>query len=200
MTAKGRIEIVRLTDAERLHGDAQSLRSLLDFAVPQRHSHIVCIPKDGDTDGFRHRLPEEVQSLCAELDGLIGHPGDVASGSRENFDQADTIGITHERQDDRDGGARLLGRRGRGASGGHDDVDLEPDKLGRESRQSLLFGIGPPGEVNDILLLDIPEIAQSVSQRDRWRAVRRAPATGQESDPPCPGRQLRPRGHRGREQ
>ena len=128
------------------------------------------------------------------------HAGDVGSRPRETFDQADTIGITDEGQDDwyRRGGL-LCRRRGRTARG-HDDVDFESDELGGEPGEQLPLGVGPPGEIDDVLLLDIPEVPESLSQRQRGGAVRSSSATGQEPDPPCLARLLRARGERRREQ
>jgi hypothetical protein len=66
----------------------------------------------------------------------------------------------------------------------HDDVDLQIDELGGESWKLILLGVSPPPDVDDVLLLDVAELLQGLSQRSRWQTVRRSPAAGEERDPP----------------
>ena len=197
---EGGLEVVGLADAKRLHRDVKPLRGLLHVPVAQRHPPVVRVPEHRDPRRLRHRFGEELEALRTELHGLIGDAGHVAAGPREARDQADAFGVTDEGQHDRDRRGRVLGRRGRRASHGDDDVHLELDQLGRERGKALLLGVGPPAEVHDVLRLDVAQIPERLSQRQRWRAIRRPRAAGQESDAPRLAPRLRLGGERRRDQ
>jgi hypothetical protein len=78
----------------------------------------------------------------------------------------------------------------------HDDVDLQIDELGGESWKLILLSVSPPPDVDDVLLLDVAELLQGLSQRSRWQTVCRSPAAGEERDPPRLARLLRAGGAR----
>ena len=47
----------------------------------------------------------------------------------------------------------------------HDDVDLEPDQLGRESGEPLVLSLRPSVLDHDVLALDVAELAQPSPER-----------------------------------
>src|SRR5713101_2283776 len=59
---------------------------------------------------------------------------------------------------------------------------------------TILFGLGPPTQVDDVLLLDVAELPECLPQRKRYGIVRRSRAAGQEPDPPGLAPRLLPLG------
>src|SRR5437899_1234598 len=74
------------------------------------------------------------------------------------------------------------------------------DEVAREPGKPILLGLGPPAQVDDVLRLDVAELLESLSQRQRGKTVRRPRASGQEPDPPRLAPRLRAGGDRRRGQ
>src|SRR5262249_57074126 len=79
---------------------------------------------------------------------------------------------------DRDRLRRSFGGKGAGRTRRHDDVDLEPDQLGRKLREAIFVPLRPAVLDGDALALDVAEIAESLAERleDLWLQRRRGGA------------------------
>ena len=69
------------------------------------------------------------------------------------------------RHDDRDRLRRSFGGKGTGRTRCHDDVDLEPDQLGRNLREAIFVPLRPAVLDGDALALDVAEVAESLAER-----------------------------------
>jgi hypothetical protein len=100
-------------------------------------------------------------------------------GETRHMPDADGIGVRGEDDGDRFG--RLPGGFDKGRRRREDDVDIHADQLGSEFRQ-LLHPFRPAELNNDILALDVAEIAQARPQcLHPWR-VRRGGGGTQKAD------------------
>jgi hypothetical protein len=123
--------------------------------------------------GRRKSLFEELHPLSAELDAKPGKAGDVTTGMRKARSKAGCHGIgAGGRRDDRDRSRGLL-RDLRGSLAiGDDEVDRQPDQIGRHRRQSAIIPGSEPILDGDVRAVDVAELAQSVTEgverRGRW--------------------------------
>src|SRR5262249_22293540 len=118
------------------------------------------------------RFPEQLQVLAENVRAdAVGHPGDVSARMRKARDEPepDWIGETHSHDWDRPSGA--LGRQGCRRRYRCDDVDLEPDQLGCESREPVELALRRSKLDDDIPALNPAELAQPLRKR---RGVARA--------------------------
>jgi hypothetical protein len=104
-------------------------------------------------------------------------------GAVETRDEASPHWVCDVDNDDRDALGRLLGRESRRvASGGHDEVDLEPYELGREPRQAIELGLGRAPLDYEILSLYVSEFAQALTEGLHAGFDRGQGGSGEEAD------------------
>src|SRR5215813_5759572 len=82
-------------------------------------------------------------------------------------------------------------RRGGRAANRDDHVHAGRDELGRESREALLLRLRPAAHVGHVLLLNVAQVVQGLTQRQRRGAVGRSCAAREEADAPRLGARLR---------
>ncbi len=109
-------------------------------------------------------------------------------GRARTRDQAATEGVCRYGEHDRDEQRRLLGREDRGTRRDN-DIDLEPDQLGRDFDKALAASLRPSILDRDGATLDPTELAQSLHKRRDPLTYGCRRGRAQESD----GRQLRRR-------
>ena len=108
-------------------------------------------------------MREQFQTLAAQLRRADTDAGAVAPWPRQAGDESAAHGIRHDRHDNRDGLGRVLGRANR-RSMGHEDVDWEPDEVGREGGEALGLPIRKPPRHGEVLALHPAMLAQPVPE------------------------------------
>src|SRR5262249_30937725 len=176
---------------EWVGGDVERMGGLRDVVVAQGHAAVVRVPEHGHPRRLRYRFLQELQTLRAEIGGLVGHTRDVAAGPREAVYEADAVGIPDLGHNDGNGGRGMPCRRGGRAADGDDHVHAGRDELGRESREVLLLRLRPAAHVGHVLLLNVTQVVQSLTQRQRRGAIGRSCAAREEADAPSLGVRLR---------
>src|SRR5262249_41064412 len=111
---------------------------------------------------------------------------DVAARLREAGDETAANRIRYRHKDDRYGRGRLFGRDDDRGSRCDDDIDLEPDELGRDLSETLGASLRPAILDRNGPILDPAEFAQPLHKCGDPRALRRRPGRAQEPN----GRQL----------
>jgi hypothetical protein len=104
----------------------------------QDHISYDCQPAQ-----VRNDLAQEFESLAGKVRNLVRQTGDVAARSSQTCDQAGPDRVRRRRKHDRDVRSRLLC--GEGWRGCHrdNDIDLEPDQLGRVFCVALIAALCP---------------------------------------------------------
>src|SRR5215467_4052702 len=82
-------------------------------------------------------------------------------------------------------------RRGGRAADRDDYVHAGRDELGREPGEALLLRLRPAAHVGHVLLLNVAQVVQGLTQRQRRGAVGRSCAAREEADAPRLGARLR---------
>ena len=128
------------------------------------------LPGIREVDPYRHPR-HRGSSLLEELEGFGDHAGregrqarDVASRSRQAGHKPAPDGITDGNHDDRGCLRRLLGRQGRRRARGNEDIYLETNQLGRQAGESVGRPWCAPAFNDDVLALDVTELAQPLTQ------------------------------------
>src|SRR5262249_30820601 len=83
----------------------------------------------------RYYLAQEFDFLASSVRHLVRQTGDIAARSRQTRDQASSDRIVYRREHDRDDHCRLFCRESWRGCRRNNDIDLEPDELGR------IFGV-----------------------------------------------------------
>src|SRR4029453_14975749 len=86
-------------------------------------------------------------------------PGDVRPRPSEAGYEARENGVAAGRHHDGDRVRDVLGYQCRRRTSGHDDVNLEPNQLGREVREPFRAAVGRAVLDHDVLPLDVPELS-----------------------------------------
>jgi len=76
----------------------------------------------------------------------------------------------------------LGGEDGECASGGHDDIDPERNQFGRENGEPLHLPLRPAVFDQDVTVLDVTELTQSLTKRGHIRCARVGQAAAEEAD------------------
>src|SRR5439155_16704227 len=95
----------------------------------------------------------------------IREPGHVASGARQTAHQLRPDWIARADHDDGNRWRRSLKLHDRPIAEGRDDVNLETDQLGRQLRKSLETRFRRPGLDDEVLPLDVAEVAEALPKR-----------------------------------
>lgn len=115
----------------------------------------------GHARQLRDRFFEKREPLPPDFGIRGGQAGDVPSRSRKALSPALTYGVRAAHDDDRNAARRLHGGFQYHRSSGKYHVDLEPDELGRETRQPIRLGLRISPLDNDIASFHVAEIAQA---------------------------------------
>jgi hypothetical protein len=160
---EGSFQIVDIPDLHVVHGDARRPRGEIGlprvFGVPR----ICGVRQESDARKLRHGLPEQFQPL----------PHEIRMGAREAGDVSARPGKAghHLRRDGVDRGDEHDGDRARGPPGCHGrrrpgrekHVHLATDEL-RGGDRELIGCLREAVFDDDVLSLDLPEVAQPLSK------------------------------------
>src|SRR5215207_11755294 len=80
------LKVAHAVCKERSQLNSQSTSRWLRILPLQAVIKVVCVAEDTDSFDARDRLPEDFQSLLAQLDRVEGHACHVAARSREALD------------------------------------------------------------------------------------------------------------------
>src|SRR5262245_6402453 len=83
---------------------------------------------------------------------------------RETGDDTRCEGIAANNHDNRHGRGGRVGREGPRGRVGHEEVDLETNQFGREFCQSDVISFGPAKVDEDVVALNVAEVAQPSSK------------------------------------
>src|SRR5262249_52969394 len=114
---------------------------------------IVHIGQDCHPGEAWHDLAQQFHSVSSEIAGLVRQASDVAAWSREVRDEAGSDRIACSRKDDGDDRCRLLRSQDSWGRVGKYDIDLQPNKLGRDLAVALGASFRPPILDGDIAAL-----------------------------------------------
>jgi hypothetical protein len=98
---------------------------------------------------------------------------DVAARPGQLRDEPGAHWIAAERHDDRDRPRRLLGGSHRLGRRGDDHVDVEAHELGGETGESVGVAVRVSGLEDDVLALEVAEVAQTLAERLRVHGIGR---------------------------
>ena len=165
---------------------------------------IVGIGHDRQSAEAGDDLAQEFEALARKFGRRERQAGDVAARPRQTGDEASAKRVRHRREHDRDDRGRLLRREDR-RSRRDNDIDLEPDKLGGDLRETLAASLRPANLDRDGATLDPAEFAQPLhkSGDPLARGGRRLPAQkpdGRQLPRLLRARRERPRRRRAAEQ
>src|SRR6516165_12320902 len=104
----------------------------------------------------------EQTSLANRVSRLERQAGDVATRSCQTRDKAGADRVARARKDNRDHRCRLLCRDDCWGSHRDDDIDLQPDELGRDLGEALVASLRPANLDRDGATLDPTEFTQSL--------------------------------------
>jgi hypothetical protein len=111
-----------------------------------------------------HDLLEQVKLLAAQFGRRHGQPRDVSPWSCQTSRKSTPDWISVDRHDDGNPRRRALGRLRSRCCPCHDHVDLELHEFGREGRKPLGVVPVPSALDDDVLALDVTQIAQALEE------------------------------------
>src|SRR5262249_35605403 len=138
------------------------------------------IREDGHANDPGNDLFQQLQPLSGQLAGKVRQPCDISAGPRETRDQPGPYGVRVDWHDDRYRAGGTLGRL-HGAYPGDNDVHLEANEVGGESRESFVSSLRPAVLNADVSSLVVAEITQTLPERFDQGVGRRAGA--EDADP-----------------
>jgi len=130
----------RISDLTTL--EAERTGRCLSLTHLQHSGGIFHIANDRQPADIRENLAQNLESLADEVGGLNGQAGDIAARLCQRGDHAAPDWVPGTREHDGDGCGCLLCGRDR-ASHRNNDIDLEPDKFGRDLGIALGTSLGP---------------------------------------------------------
>jgi hypothetical protein len=125
---------------------------------------VLDVAQDRDQAEGGDHFAQKLDTLAGEIGRLGGQSGDVATRSRQTCNQPAADRVARQHKDDRDGRCRLLCCGGRGNSR-EDDVNLKPDKLGRDLDVALGTCLRPAILDCDGATLNPAQLAHSLCKR-----------------------------------
>jgi hypothetical protein len=141
--------------------DAERMGRALDLVQFPHGRWIVAIRQDRQSAKAGDDLAQEFEALARKSGRRERQAGDVAARPRQTGDEATAKRVRHCREHDRDDRGRLF-RCERRRSRRHNDIDLEPDKLGGDVRETLGASLRPTNLNRDGASLDPAKFAQSL--------------------------------------
>ena len=174
----------RISECDNLKAErARGGPNLVHF---QHGGGVADIDQDRQTAKTGNDFAQEFDTFAATIGRLQRQAGDVAARPRQTGDGAGAERVRRQREHDRDGRCRLRCG-GECISARDDDIDLEPDELGRDLGEALGATLPPAILDGDGTSIDPPELPQPLHQHGEPLAVGCRSARHQEPD--C--RQLR---------
>jgi hypothetical protein len=107
-------------------------------------------------------VSEQLQTLGDQLRAEKRRPRNIAARPCQAGDQLVADRIGHDSCDDGDRVRSLLGCLGRWRAPRDNDVDLQPNQLGRQRGEPIRFPISVSPLYGQVLPLDVPEFVQAL--------------------------------------
>src|SRR6266536_2087512 len=161
---KGVIELPRGSCRRLEKLNIQSRGHLLHGLEVHAIVPVLRIQQDRDSGKARHSTFEYLQPLSRELRTKKGRSRDVPTGPRDAVDDSVGHRIGAGRHDDGDRRCRLL-EDADPRSARNDHVRLETDQLSGEGRQPIIPALRPPVFDDNILALNVAQVAESLPHR-----------------------------------
>jgi hypothetical protein len=160
---EGSIEVCGISRLHELKPDSQ--RAPRDFCSLQHlrfraFALAAGLPEGSDLGHPRNGLLELFQTLTDELRREKGQPRDIATRPRKARDES----ARDSHRDNWEGPGRLLDGQGGDCGGGHDDVNLERNQLGRESGEPLELPFGRSVFDHEVAALDVPQVTEALEE------------------------------------
>ena len=124
--------------------------------------------------------------LATSIRYLVRQAGDVAARSRQTRDQSGPDRVRRRHENDRNDRCRLLCREGCGGCHCDNDIDLEPDELGRDFCVALIAALCPAILNREVATVDPSEFAEPLNKSSNPLALNRRRRSAHEPN----GRQL----------
>src|SRR6266567_5507907 len=164
IAGKRLLQLLAIARFGRLECHIEGSRSSLHLVEVRFLIRISRVPEEGHARQVRYGFFQDLQPFRGQTGAKLGGPRDVATRLCEARDEPGGQGIACAHHDNGDGRRCSLGSERRWRALGHDDVDFEPDELGRKRRPPLASPLGPSKLEGDVLALRVTEVAQSFSQ------------------------------------
>src|SRR5262249_62348140 len=123
----------------------------------QQNGRIADIRQDRQSAHTGNNLAQEFELLPPSIRYLIRQTSDVAARSRQTLHQASPDRVPRSPEHDRDDRCRLLCREGGRGSHRDNDINLEPDELGRGFRVALIAALSPALLNREVATIDPSE-------------------------------------------
>ena len=179
--------------------EPEPMRHFVKLAHLPRGAGIAWIGHDRQPVEIGDNLAQEFEPLAGRISCQGRQASDVPTRSREARDEAGADRVLRQHEHDRDNRRRLLCRDGSCGPPRNDDIDLEPDELGRNLAKPLAASLRPAIFNRDATSFDPTEFAQSLHKSGGQWALGRRCSRAQEPDARQLPRLLRARGERPRD-
>ena len=156
---EGERDVLSPPDVEREDLEAERAGRRLNLAQLQRGIGTGEIGKDSKSAQTGDNLAQELKSLAGSIGPLTRHAGNVAARSRQGRDEAAADRIARRREHDRDHRSSLLCCEDRRGVMRENNIDLQPDELGRDLGETLTAPLCPTILDRDIATLKPNEFA-----------------------------------------
>src|SRR5215471_10435997 len=141
---------------------------------------IYRVVEDSDTGKFGNRFLEKLQPLPAQFSIEQSNAGDIAAWPCKTFNVAGVYRISAlAHHNDGNGAGRIHGCPDlRVSSGNHDNIDVEPDQLGRKLRRAIDLPLCVSVLRSNVLSFDVAKSVKRLADRvgagglTRWTTVR----------------------------
>jgi hypothetical protein len=173
--------------APDLDGDdveAQPPRRLLNLAHLHHGAGIADTVHDRQAVESGDNLAQEFESLAGRVGVQARQAGNVPARPGEARDEACADWVRRHREDDRNLRCHLFRRNDSIGSKRDNDIDLEPNELGRELAEALRTSLRPTIVDRDVVTLGPAELAQPLRKGGEQFACGRRCAWDQEPDLP----------------
>src|SRR5262245_44970159 len=128
---------------------------------------------------------QELQSFRLDLYDHHRDAGDVPTRSIEICDETKLDRVSAEIEDNGNGGCRRLrGHCRRGTADRNDHCNAAADQVGRQCRQPIILTVGPAVFHRHILVLDITDFLQALTNRSNIGRVRRGGRAAEKTNHP----------------
>ena len=117
--------------------------------------------KNGDAGNRGEQFSQKGQTLRDQFRAKESRACDISSWPREAGHKSVSDRVAHSSDYDRDRGGRLLRSTARGRSQCDDEVDLETDQFGRQTREPLDLPVRRSVLNDDVPTLDIAKFSKS---------------------------------------
>src|SRR5262245_709885 len=176
-------DILGLPDFERGHGEAEYASRRLNLVQLLHNGGIADIDEDRQSAERWDSLAQKFESLGSDFSVLARQAREVATRSPQTRDQTVADRVCRPREDDWDERCRPLCGYGCRGSRRKNDIDLEPNELGRELGVTLAASLRPTILEREGAAFNPAELAQSLSKsRARKALVSRRPRANKTDD------------------